>query len=228
MAHLKRYFAPKTWNIKRKGIKFTTKPSPGSHGSSLSLPLNIILRDMLMFAKNNKEVRYLLEHKNITVNGIKRNDHRFPVGLFDVLSLNDLDEHYRVILDNRGKLNIIKIKKTESLIKPSKITGKTLVGGKVQLNLHDGNNIRVPDKKYKTGDTLLIAFGSKNQIKEHIGFGKNILIYLTGGKHTGQVGNVQDIIGNRIIYKTENGEVVETLKKYAFTIGKDKSLISLA
>jgi ribosomal protein S4E len=54
------------------------------------------------------------------------------------------------------------------------------------------------------------------------------LIYLTGGKHIGQIGKIQDIIGNRILYKTESGDVVETLKDYAFPIGKDKPLIKLA
>ena len=43
----------------------------------------------------------------------------------------------------------------------------------------------------------------------------------------GQTGKVQDIIGNRVLYKTESGEVVETLKKDVFPIGNDKPLISL-
>ena len=50
---------------------------------------------------------------------------------------------------------------------------------------------------------------------------------MIGGKHIGQTGKVQDIIGNRILYKTEKGDVIETLKEYAFPIGKDKPLIKL-
>ena len=54
------------------------------------------------------------------------------------------------------------------------------------------------------------------------------MIYLTGGRHIGEIGKVQDIIGNRILYNTETGDTVETLKEYAFPIGKDKPLIKLS
>lgn len=67
----------------------------------------------------------------------------------------------------------------------------------------------------------------KTEIKEKVSLDKNGLIYLTGGKHIGQIGNIQDIIGNRVLYKTESGDVVETLKEYALPVGKDKPLITL-
>ena len=56
---------------------------------------------------------------------------------------------------------------------------------------------------------------------------KNVLIYLTGGKHIGEVGKVKDIVGNRIMYIMENGDVAETLKKYAFVVGEDKPVITI-
>lgn len=59
--HLKRLFAPKTWDIKRRGIKFIAKPIPGAHKISMSLPLNVILRDILKYANTNKEVKLMLE-----------------------------------------------------------------------------------------------------------------------------------------------------------------------
>lgn len=225
--HLKRYFAPKTWKIKRKGIKFVAKPIPGAHKIEVSLPLNVILRDILGYANSNREVKFILEKKNIVIDGIRRKDHKFPVGLLDVLSLKDIDEHFRIILDKKGKIELIKIGKDESALKLCKVTGKCMVKGKVQLNLHDGKNIFVQKNTYKVGDSVLMVLGKKNEIKEHISIDKNVLIYLTGGKHIGQVGKVQDIIGNRILYKTESGDVVETLKEYAFPIGKDKPLIKL-
>lgn len=225
--HLKRYFAPKTWKIKRKGIKYITKPSPGPHKISISLPLNVILRNMLDYARTNREVKFIVANKNIAVDGIRRKDYKFPVGLFDVLSLNDTNEHFRIILDKKGKLDLIKIGKDEGAIKPYKITGKKAMKGKVQLNLYDGKNITVEKDNFKVGDVVLITLGKKPQVKEHVKLDKNSLIYLTGGRHIGQTGKVQDISGNRIIYKTENNDVVETLKKYAFPLGKDKPLITL-
>ncbi len=227
-SHLKRYFAPKTWKIKRKKLVFVTKPSPGPHKMGMSLPLNVVLRDILNYADNSRETKFMVANKNIMVDGIRRKNYKFPVGLFDVLSLKEIDEHFRIILDKKGKLDLIKIQKNESAIKPCKITGKKTVKGKIQLNLYDGRNIIIDKNDYKIGDTILINFNKKNlEVKEHIKFDKNIQIYLTGGKHIGQTGKVQDIIGNRIVYKTEKGDVVETLKKYAFPIGKDKPVITL-
>lgn len=225
--HLKRYFAPKTWKIKRKGITFITKPSPGTHKIGMSMPLNVILRDVLGYANNNREVKFILEKRNISVDGIQRKDYRFPVGLFDVLSLNDINGYFRMVLDKRGNLALIKIKKDDGTLKLCKITGKSIVKGKTQLNLYDGNNIFVQDKGYKIGDAILMVMGKKREIKEKVSFDRGVLIYLTGGKHIGQIGKVEDIRGNRILYKIGEGNIVETLKVYAFPIGKDKPLITL-
>jgi small subunit ribosomal protein S4e len=226
--HLKRYFAPKTWKIKRKGVTFVTKPSPGTHKISMSMPLNVILRDVLGYANNNREVKFMLEKRNVSVDGIRRKDYRFPVGLFDVLSLNDANKYFRMVLDKRGNLTLIKIEKGESTLKLCKITGKSIVKGKTQLNLYDGNNVLVQDKGYKIGDAILVVMGKKKEVKEKVSFDKNVLIYLTGGKHISQIGKVEDIRGNRILYKIGEGNIVETLKEYAFPIGKDKPLITLA
>src|SRR3989338_3611168 len=139
--HLKRHFAPKTWKIKRKGIKYIAKPSPGPHKIVMSFPLNVLLRDILGYANSNKEVKFILEKREITVDGIRRRDYRFPVGLLDVLSLKDINEHFRIILDKKGKMVLIKIGDEEKGLKLCKITGKTAVKGKIQLNLYDGKNI---------------------------------------------------------------------------------------
>jgi small subunit ribosomal protein S4e len=225
--HQKRNFAPKTWKIKRKGIKYITKPSPGSHKASISLPLNVVLRDMLKFADTNREVKFMVQNRNISVDGVKKKNIRFPIGLFDTLSLNDT-EHFRVVLNNRGKMDIAKIGKEESILKSCKIIGKKAVNGKIQLNFSDGKNIFVEKDSYRVGDGVLLTLGKKSvTVKDHIKLEKGALIFLTGGRHIGQTGKVQDILHNRIIYKTEDGNVVETLKDYAFPIGKEKAAITL-
>ena len=225
--HLKRYFSPKSWKIKRKGIVYITKPSPGPHSIGMALPLNVILRDVLRYAVTNREVKFMLANKDITVDGVRRRDSRFPVGLFDVLSLNDIGEHFRIILDKKGSIVLVRISKDESSLKICKITGKGIMKGKTQLNLYDGRNMLVEKDSYKVGDVVLIGLTEKPSIRDHIRLAKDSLIFLTGGKHIGETGKVQDIAGSRIIYKTEKGDVVETLKKYAFPVGKDKPLIKL-
>ena len=55
-----------------------------------------------------------------------------------------------------------------------------------------------------------------------------MLIYLIGGKHIGDMGKVEDVHGDKIRYKSRKGDVYETLKEYAFVIGKEKPSIKLS
>ena len=225
--HLKRYFAPKAWQINRKRFSYVTKQNPGPHSSKISVPLNVILRDMLNFSSTTKESKIILRKKNVMADGKRRKNHKFPVGLFDVIEFKEINKSYRILLNKKGKLTLIEIGSDESNIKPCSIINKTAVKGKIQLNLNDGKNIFVDKDSYKTEDTISLEL-PKFTIKKHIGLKKDILIYLIGGKHIGEVGNVKDIIGNRIMYKGENGDIIETSKKYAFVIGEDKPIITIS
>jgi small subunit ribosomal protein S4e len=224
MSHLKRLYAPKSWGVKRKGIKFIVRPSPGPHSLKSSIPLTLVFRDLLKIASNLKEVRYILLNNNVLVDGIRRKDHKFPVGIFDIIEIQETKEIFRVIFDKR-KIGLLKIDKNEANLKLCKIIGKKNKGKKVQLNLYDGKNILVDKDTYKVGDTIAIEV-PKNIIKNHLKLEKGNLIYLTGGKHVGVYGKVVDISGNKIKYKSSEG-IFETLKEYAFVVGIDKPLISI-
>ena len=130
------------------------------------------------------------------------------------------------MLNKKGKLGIIKIKKEEALLKPCKIIGKTMVRGKLQLNLFDGKNIFADDGTYKVGDTLLLAL-PQDKISKHIKLGKNSTIFLAGGKHIGEIGNVENIVEDKVIYKDSKGDLIETSKKYAFVVGDSNTSITL-
>jgi len=56
--HLKRYNAPKSWAIKRKERKYIMRLSPGPHNKKMSVPLNIVLRDMLSLSDTKKETKF--------------------------------------------------------------------------------------------------------------------------------------------------------------------------
>jgi small subunit ribosomal protein S4e len=226
MSKLKRLAIPKAWPIKRKGIKFVVRPKPGPHPLKFSLPLNIILRDILKFAKSNKEVKNILNNKTILVDGVNRKDPRFPVGLFDVIEIPDKKEQFRIITNEKGKIKVYSINKSEAGLKPCKIVGKAKIKGKTQLNLFDGKNILVDKDIYKCSDTLLISL-PKQEIKKHLKLEKGMTIYLMGGKHIGEIGIVESISSKKILYKESSGENFETLKKYAFVIGDKKSAIVL-
>jgi len=65
MSHIKRQIIPKSWPIKRKGTAFVVKPTLGF---SNSLPILIILRDLINVAQNRKEVKKIINMKSILIN----------------------------------------------------------------------------------------------------------------------------------------------------------------
>jgi len=225
-AHLKRLTIPESWPISKKGIKFVTRPNPGPHSTKVSMPLNLILKEMLNYAKNNREVKTILFNRGVFVDGKRINDYRHAVGLLDSIEIPEIKKCFRVIIDKKEKIKLVEIEKKEAIIKLCKINNKTKVKGKTQLNLYDGRNIFVDNDDYKTGDSLVLEL-PKQEIKGHIRLDKNKLVYLIGGKHTGEFGTIIGISSNKITYKREDGETIETLKKYAFVIGEDKPAIKI-
>lgn len=224
--HITRLAAPKTWDIKRKGLTFIAKPAPGPHNLGNGISLSVLLKEILKYSNTTREVKKILNANEVKIDGKPRKDFRFPVGIFDTIEFSNVNEYFRVILDKKGKIGLIKIKKEEALLKPCKIIGKTIIRGKLQLNLYDGKNIMVENGVYKVGDTIILSL-PEQKINKHLKLDKNSVIILTGGKHTGETGSIQDVIGNKIIYKGHEGNLVETSKKYAFVIGDSKPLITL-
>jgi len=224
--HLKRLAAPKTWNIKRKWIKFIIRPAPGAHSLDKGLPLGLLLKEILNHANTTNEVKKILNNSEIKIDGKIRKDVRFSVGIFDTVEFTNINEYFRVILNRKGKLDLIKINKDEAALKPCKVIGKTMVRGKLQLNLFDGKNILVDADNYKVGDTVLLALPDK-KIEKHLKLDKKSTVFLTSGKHIGEIGKVEDIVKDKVIYKDQNGDLVETSKKYAFVVGNNKALITL-
>ncbi|MCB9362447.1 30S ribosomal protein S4e [Candidatus Woesearchaeota archaeon] len=220
--HLKRIAAPKAWNILRKSAAFVTRSKPGKHTLADSLPVSVVLRDMISIADTVKEVKYLLTNKQVLVNGKVVRDHRMPVGLLDIIELPSSKECFRLVLNRKGKLAALSTKEKDVV---SKIVNKTLIrGGKIQLQLNDGCNVLLDKDQYKTGDSIVV---DKKKIKEHFALAPKAYIFLTGGKHIGDAGVVEEILGSKILYKNKDKEVIETEKSYAFVIGNEKPSISV-
>ncbi len=224
--HIKRLNTPKTWNIKRKGICWITRPKPGAHPLKFGMSINSVLKEILKLTKTTKESKRIINNKNILIDGKIIKEHRFLVGFMDVISLPSIKKYYRIIFDKKGRLSLIEIDEKESKMKICKILNKHTLKGKIQINFTDSRNIIVDKNSYNTSDSLLITLPDQ-KIKDHIKFEKNSTIYLIGGKHIGIIGKVEEIKGNKFIFKTQKGETYETLKKYAFVIGKDKPIMKL-
>jgi small subunit ribosomal protein S4e len=223
--HLSRLASPKKWNVKKKGIKWIARPLPGAHSIKDGIHLLSIFRDMLNYANTLKEVRKILSNQDIYVDGKRRKDPRFIVGLMDVIFIPKNKESFRLLLTKKGKLTLIPIDEKESNIKLCKITGKTAVKKKIQINLFDGKNILADKADYKVGDTLLIEVPSL-KIKDSFALEKGNYVYLTGGKYVGETGTLQEIGDKTLVIKKQK-ELIKTSKNHAFVIGKTKAAIKI-
>lgn len=224
--HLKAINAPKTWSIKRKDNKFITRPKPGAHSFELSIPLTVVIRDMLEKAKTTKEVKKILHDQDVLVNGKRKKDHKLLLGLLDVLSFSKANEHFLMLINEQNNLHMLQLSKVEAETKLSKITGKNILrGGKTQLRTLDGRSITVDKDEYKTGNTLLISIPSQ-KIKEVLRLEKGTPVLLYKGRHVGKTGMVVNVEGSNLTFKTESEEF-QTKRSFALSIGKDKPIIKI-
>jgi small subunit ribosomal protein S4e len=222
--HLKRLNMPKTWNVKRKGITYIKRPNPGAHSFKDGMALSTFLKNT-GFAKNEKEVKNILNKQEVLINGIRRHESKFIVGFMDVIAIPAIKAYFRVLFNKKGKITTIKIDEKESQVKICKINCKRMHKKGLQLNLSDGRNIFADKKEFKVGDSVLIDLPKQN-IKEIIKFEVGSLVILIGGKKIGKIVVVEEIKGDVMKYKDQKG-VFETLKKYAFVLGKEKAMVKI-
>ena len=191
--HLKRLPAPRTWTIPRKTDFWVVKPSPGPHAIDESVPLGLILRDMLKVCDTAREARHILNNRGVHVDGRVVTDPKFPVGLMDVLSFQETKVHYRMLVTTRGRMALVPIEDGDAKWKLCRVEDKTTVrGGKTQLNLHDGRNVLLPKDAYETGTTLKIHVPDQ-KVVEHYELDKGAPVLVTGGQHVGQIAHVLEI-----------------------------------
>ncbi len=229
--HQKRLSAPKTYKIPRKIKKWVVKPSPGPHDKN-AVPLLVIVRDYLGLANTAREARKIIAAGNVLVDGILRKDYKFPVGLFDVVSIPKMDLNYRIVFDERGRFIPIEVEDYDK--KLYRIDNKTMLkGGKVQLNLFDGTNI-LASNEYKTKDSILLKIPEK-EILQHLKFEEGALVMVIGGTHAGEIGRlksykvVRSSAPNLVTIEIE-GKEYTTVEQYIFVVGSkddEKPVIDL-
>ena len=220
--HMKRLAMPRSWPLPRKTSIWVTKAAPGAHALELCMPVVVVIRDILGYAKSTREVRHILHNNLVSIDGRVCKDSRRGVGFMDVLTLGE--ENYRCIVDQKGILRYRQISKKEAETKVCRINGKTTIkGGKTQLHLHDGRNILTDDAgEYNTGDSLVLALPSQ-EIKEHIRFSDGIKCYLTGGAHVGEFAEVSEYIVKRSSMPNEvQFADFGTVMSNVFAIGSQK------
>lgn len=237
--HLKRYAAPRELPVHVKEKKFVTRSIPGPHPLRKSIPLLIVIRDMLKHAETASEAKKIISSGKILIDGRVIKEHRFPIGLMDVLEIPETKEIYRFLPIPGKGLRPIEIPYEEKNFKLCKIIRKFHVKkGYLQFTLHDGRNIRfnpeseINPRKFMVGDTFKISLPNQDFI-EHLAFNKDFYALIIDGPKEGLHGRILEFTEGTFFRKPittiilQNNEKVTTLKDYVFVIGSDKPWIKL-
>jgi small subunit ribosomal protein S4e len=225
--HLKRLNAPDSWHIAKKTTKFISKTAPGPHNAN-AMPIAVWLRDHMDFARNMKEIKQILRQKDVIVNGRPCRDPKMGVGIFDIVSLPKINKYFRILRDKDGRHVSIEIDAEAAKTRLCKIKNKTTItGGKVQLNMRDGSNL-LADNSYKSGDSIVLSLEPETRFKivGHFPFAVGNMAMIIGGKHSGKVARILEIIKvpgsvpNKIILQDEtNGTKFDTISPYIYMVG---------
>ena len=227
--HQKRVASPRSWPIPRKIHTWVANSKPGPHSAKGSIPLVVVVRDLLGLVDNSREAKRVLHEGGVLVDGKARKDPNFPVGIFDVISVPALDKKYRLLSDAKGRFDLTELEAGE-VRKLCRIENKTILrGGKTQLNLNDGTNI-LAEGDYAPGSSVILSIPEK-EIADVIEFKEGNLAVVVGGTHSGEVGAIKEIEvvrssrPNRVIISGK--EDFETTVDHVFMIGRDKPAIKL-
>jgi len=203
--HNTRNEMPNNWPIARKGTKYF---STSSHANRKGIPIAIALRDILKVVNTMKEVRYLLLNKEVMVNGRTRKEEKFPINLFDILTIEKLNKNYELVIDGK-KVKFKEISAKDATKRTVKIIGKVLIAkDKVQINLADGSN-HITKEQFAVGDSVVVSL-KENKIEKVIALKDGSRIFVISGKHSGKHGKVVESKKGKREYtiKFEDGEVV--------------------
>jgi len=230
--HMKRFNAPKSWAAHPKENKWTVKPSAGPHSIKKSISLLIVVRDLLKLADNAREAKRIINTGKILVDGRAIKDYKFPVGFMDVVEIPTTGDVYRVLPDLKGRLTLHTIDTGNANFKLAKVANKTTIkDGQNQLNLHDGRNL-LSDEDVNVGDVVNLKI-PEQEIAEVYKLEEGATVLVTGGKHSGEIGSINEIVINKssnkntVVVENKKKDTFLTLRDYAFVIGKDSPVISL-
>ncbi|KAH3765322.1 40S ribosomal protein S4 [Pelomyxa schiedti] len=231
--HLKRINAPRHWMLDKLGGVWAPRPSSGPHKLRECLPLIIMLRNRMKYALTRREVLAIVMQKLIKVDGKVRTDMCFPAGFMDVISIDRVHEHFRLLYDTKGRFVIHRISDAEAKYKLVRVrerfTGK---GGVPYISTHDGRTFRYPHPEIHANDTVKYNIET-HELLEFVKFEVGNLAMVTGGHNLGRVGLIMRRERHpgsfEIIHlKDAVGHEFSTRINNVFCIGKgSKSLITL-
>ncbi|MCD6279260.1 30S ribosomal protein S4e [Candidatus Micrarchaeota archaeon] len=186
LKNLKRLAFPPIIHLKsKKGYTWVSKATAGGHNKNTSVPLILVIRDLLNYAETASEARKIVKQGNVLVDGRIVKNERIPVGIMDVITFRGLNLSYRLKFDTNGKFIAVKLDNPEDAkTKICKIVNKFMMPkGKIGITLHDGKTI-IADNNVHVGDSVILKL-PENKIKEIIKLQTGALCYIYKGKHIG-------------------------------------------
>ena len=228
---MKRLAAPRSWDISRKSDRFVFKPMPGPHPISSAYPLGVVVRDLMSLAELSKEMKYIMKNGKVLVDGKERRTLRFPVGLFNVVSVPDEGADYRLVPSPKG-LVLAKVGAEEARKKLCSIHTKTKVrGGRIQYGLHDGRSIVDDGLNLSPGDAVLLEVPSQKVLGQ-AKLAKGSLGLVLTGERAGQLGKIADvkkgtISRERMVRITLPSGETEVPSRLVFPVGAASPMITV-
>ncbi|MCW6158765.1 MAG: 30S ribosomal protein S4e [Thermoplasmatales archaeon] len=227
--HIKRIASPVTWKQPRKKFAWSVRSKAGPHPMWGSVPLMVMIRDVLKFADTAKEARNIITKGKVEVDGRIVKDYQRPVGFMDVLSVKDAGVSKRVLMDKHGILVLSDLNQQEVGWKLVKVTGKSIAkGGKIQIATHDGRVLLTKEKSVKRGDTLKISI-PEQKILDVFPMAKETSVYVTGGAHKGTITTIKEINVSKSYQENtvESNDNFTTTMSNVFVLGKSKGEITI-
>ena len=228
---IKRLAAPRSWDIPRKSSRFVFKPLPGPHAISSSYPLGVVVRDMAYMANLSRELKLMMRAGQVKVDGKERRTPRFPVGLFNVVSVPAEGVDYRLVPTPKG-LTLAKVTPDEARTKLCSVYTKTKVkGGHIQYGLHDGRSVLDDSLKLSPGDAVLLEVPSQKVLGQ-AKLAKGSLGLVLTGDRAGQLGRIAEVKKGTISRETmvkislPSGDA-EIPSRLVYPVGADKPLITV-
>ena len=227
---IKRVAAPKQWYLSKLNGVYGTRPSPGPHKLRECIPLNVLLQQRLKYAFNRNEARKIVKNKEglIKIDGKVRRDHRFPLGNMDVVSIERTNQHFRMLLDIKGRFQPHAITASEAQFKLCKIVKKSINKQKVpHIVTHDGRTIRFPHPDICLNDSVKLNLAT-GEISSIVKFTNGATVMLSGGNNIGRIGILQSVDKHQGSFdianvKDANGHVFSTRLSNVFVIGDGKT-----
>jgi len=202
--HLKRLNAPKHWLLHKLGGIWAPRPSSGPHKLRECTPISLIIRNRLKYALTRREVTMIVMRRLVEIDGKVRTDINYPAGFMDVVSIDKIDERFRLLYDVKGRFVLHRITKDESQYKLCRVqqvsrAKKASIGrnplqtGQLAaipyLVTHDGRTIRYADPIIKVNDVVKVDIAT-GKISGHLKFEAGNTCMVTRGANIGRIGTI--------------------------------------